>query len=228
MTNIQTPDLDRLPRTIAEFNAFNVNRPGWEKIRQSFYDRLTYLAAGQSVLQFFQQPAGQGGKTKSDTNMTLAGQLPKNQVFLVQGIEIFFFPTTPSVAADLPAAFGAGQAADSINDVYVFHRFGNLELFIGSKSYLQEAPLGKFPSSRNFHIEAALADATTAAANLQSRIAYASSVGRPYALTPPVLLIENQNFSLSLNWPEGLQALPSGNPAVVHASLEGIQVRRSQ
>ena len=221
-------DQNSLPSTIQEFNEFNVNRPGWEKIRQSFYDRLAYPAAGATELQFFAQPAGQGGKTNSDTNMTLAGQLPKNQVFLIQGIEVFFFPTVPSVDAQLPAAFGAGAAAELVNDAYIFGRSGVLELFIGSKAYLTESPLQKFPAGRNFHVEAALSDATTAAANLQSRIAFASSVGRPYFLQPPILLIENQNFAVTLKWPSGVQALPSTNPASVYVSLEGTLVRRSQ
>ena len=217
-----------IPSTIAEFNRFNVNRPGWEKIRQSLYDAQAYPAAGVTQLTFFQLPVGQAGKTLSDTNMNLAGQLPTNQVFLVEGIEIYFFPTRPSVPADLPAAFGALATADIVNDAYIFHTAGNLRFRIGSKDYLQEAPLGKFPASRQFHIEAALSDSTTAGAGQQSRIAYGSTVGRPYKLDPPVLLIENQNFDVKLDWPEGVQALPSGNPARLEVSLEGMLVRRSQ
>jgi len=214
------------PKTIQAFNEFNVNRPGWEKIRQSLYDSAAYPAAGVTQLNFFAQPVGQAGKTLSDTNLELAGQLPTNKVFLVQAVEIYFFPTTPTVAADMPAAFGAEAVAAIVNDAYIFWRSGNLRFLIGSKDYLQEAPLQKFPSSRQFHLEATVADASTAAADLQSRIAFASSVGRPYQLDPPVLLIENQNFSVTLNWPEGLQAIT--NPARIVTSLEGVLVRRSQ
>lgn len=213
-------------RTIEEFNAFNVNREGWEKVKQSFYDRATYAAAGQSVLTFFQSPNGQNGKTLSDTNMSLAGQLPTNQTFLVEAIEIFFFPSTPTVAAQMPAAFGAPAVASIVNDAYIFNRGGNFNLTIGSKPYLVEAPLAKFPASRQFHVESALADATPLAANQQSRVTFAASTGRPYVLTPPLLLIENQNFSVTLAWPEGNQAI--SNPASVYVSLEGVLVRRSQ
>lgn len=212
--------------SVADFNKFNVNREGWEKIKQSLYDRTAYAAAGQTQLTFFQAPVGSGGKTLSDTNMTLAGQLPTNQNFLVEAIEIFFFPTTPTVAAQLPAAFGAQAVAQIVNDAYIFNRGGNLRFLIGSKDYLQEAPLQKFPASRQFHIEAALADGTTLAANSQSRIAFAASVGRPYVLNPPVLLVENQNFAVTLAWPEGVQAIT--NPASVFVSLEGVLLRRSQ
>jgi hypothetical protein len=216
--------------TLETFQQFVVNRSGWEINRQSLYDTAAYAAIGQSVLTFFAVPLGQGtpAKTLSDTNMTNAGLLPKHKNFLLQGIEVFFFPTTPTVAADLPAAFGAQAVAQLVNDAYIFRRSGNLNLFIGSKTYLEEAPMMKFPASRQFHLEAAVADATTAGAALQSRIAFADAVGRPYMIDPNITFEDNQNFSVTLNWPEGLQALPSGNPAQVRVSLEGVMARRPQ
>lgn len=216
------------PDDLNEFQKFVVNRPGWEILRNSFYDSAEYPAAGVTQLTFFSQPVGGGGRTLSDTNMTLAGQIPANQSFLIQSIEVYFFPTTPSVAAQLPAAFGAQAVAQLINDAYIFRRSGFLRLFIGSKSYLEEAPMMKFPPSRTFHVEGALADATTPGEAFQSRIAFGESVGRPYYIDPNITLIQNQNFNVTLNWPEGLQALPSQNPARVFVSLEGVLARRSQ
>ncbi len=212
------------PRSISEFQKFVVNRPGWEIIRQGLYDRQAYPAAGATQLNFF--TAAPGGRTLSDTNMTLAGQLPTNQNFLIQSIEILFFPTTPTVAAQMPAVFGAQAVAAIINDAYIFRRAGNLNLNIGSKSYLQEAPLGKFPASQQFHLEAAAADVSTAGANFQTRIAFADMIGRPYLVDPNITLVENQNFSVSLNWPEGVQAIT--NPASVYVTLAGVLARRSQ
>lgn len=213
--------------TRAQLSKYSVNRPGWEAIRQSLYDFTAYAAAGQSTLAFFQQPVGQSGKTQSDTNMTLAGQLPKNQEFLIQSIEVFFSPTTPTVAAQMPAAFGAQAIAQIVNDSYIVGRSGNLSLIIGSKPYLQEAPLGRFPQKAAFGLDAAAADVTTAGASLQSRIAFGQWRGRPYLLDPaPLLLPENQNFSVSLNWPEGAQAIT--NPGRIGVILDGILYRRSQ
>lgn len=218
----------RAPTSLTELQKFVVNRPGWEIVRQSLYDTNAYAAAGQTQLTFFAVPVGQSSKTSTDTNMTLAGQLPTNQNFLVQSIECYFFQTRPSVAAQLPAAFGAQAIAQIVNDAYVFNAGGTLTFLIGSKNYLQEAPLQKFPASRQFHVEAALADVTTAGANLQSRIAFAASVGRPYVIDPNITLVSNQNFTVTLTWPEGVVALPSGNPARVVVSLEGVLARRSQ
>lgn len=211
----------------AQLARYSVNRPGWEAVKQSLFDHQAYAAAGTTQLTFFALPQGQGGKTASDTNMTLAGQIPANQEFLIHSIEVCFYPTTPTVAAQMPAAFGAQSIAQVVNDAYIFGRSGNINLTIGSKPYLQEAPLGRLPQKVGFDVSAAAADVTTAGANLQSRIAYGKWVGRPYLLDPvPLLLVSNQNFSVTLSWPEGVQAIT--NPARVGVVLDGILYRRSQ
>lgn len=218
--------------TQQELANYAVNRDGWEAIRWRFYDTAVYAAAGQGTLTFFSTPVGQGTspftgvKTLSDTNMTLAGQLPTNQNFLVQSVEVGFYPSTPTVAAAMPAAFGAQAVAVQVNDAYIFRRSGNLIFTIGSKPYLQEAPMMSFPLKSDFAVMAATADVTTAGANLQTRIAYATAQGRPYMLNPPLVLDSNQNFAVSLNWPEGVQAI--SNPAKVQVILDGILYRRSQ
>lgn len=215
-----------------QLDAFNVNREGWEGITNSLYDSAAYAAAGANTLAFFATPIGQGVgfgggvKTLSDTNMQLAGQLPANQEFLVQSIEILFSPTTPTVAAQMPAAFGAQAISQIVNDAYIFYRAGNLTLTVGSKAYLQEAPLMKFPTKAFFEAHAALADVSTTGASFQSRIAYATARGRPYLLKAPLRLVSNQNFGVSLNWPEGLQAIT--NPARVTVTMDGVLYRRSQ
>jgi hypothetical protein len=217
-----------------QLSQYVVNREGWEGIRQSLYDFQPYAAAGSTILTFFAQPLGQGtavlgggAKSLSDTNMTLAGQLPTNQEFLIQSIEVALMPATPTVAAAMPAAFGAQAAAVSVNDAYIVRRSGNLQLLIGSKPYLQEAPLMRFPPKAYFDLSAALSDATTAGAAFQSRIAIAGAHGRPYMLHPASLLLtSNQNFSVTLNWPEGAQAI--SNPAKIGVIMDGILYRRSQ
>lgn len=218
----------RVP-TRAELSRYSVNRQGWEAIKQTLYDYQAYAAAGQSQLTFFAVPVGGGAtpKTLTDTNMTLAGQLPKNQEFLIQSIEVWFSPTTPTVAAQMPAAFGAQAAALIANDAYIVGRSGNLNLTIGSKPYLQEAPLGRFPQKAYFDVAGALSDVTTAGASLQNRLAFGKWTGRPYLLDPvPLLLPENQNFVVTLNWPEGVQAIT--NPGRIGVILDGILYRRSQ
>lgn len=212
---------------------YSVNRQGWEALRASLYDSAAYPSAGSVSIALFNLPIGQGtgfggsAKTTSDTNMTIAGSLPAAQEFLVKRISIIFEPTTPTVAAQMPAAYGTAAIAQIVNDAYIFNRSGTFTLLIGSKNYVQESPLGRFPQQAGFDLSnAALSDATTAAASSQSRIAFAKAEGIHYDLNPNIYLISNQNFGATLSWPEGVQAIT--NPARVYCHLDGLLYRQSQ
>jgi hypothetical protein len=213
----------------SQLDAYNVNREGWEGYTNTLYDSGAYPAAGLNTLNFFNTPVGGGAtaKTASDTNMTLAGQMPANQEFLIQSVEIMFLPTTPTVAAGMPASLdaAAGAAQVIINDAYIFYRSGNINLVIGAKSYLGEAPLMKFPPKAYFKLDSALAGSTTADTKFL-KTGFATARGRPYLLKAPLRLVSNQNFAVTLAWPEGLQAIT--NPARVILSLDGVFYRRSQ
>lgn len=205
----------------------------WEFLTNSLYDSAAYPAAGLLSQAFFQVPVGSGtgfgggAKSLSDTNMTLNGQLSQGQMFVITSLELEFQPTTPTVAAGMPAVFGAQLVATQINDAYIFWRSGNFVLRILAKDYSQEAPLMKFPSQSDFSLQAALADVTTAGASFQSRIGFASAYGAPYILSPNNLLIpESTNFKATLAWPEGLQ--PITNPARVFVRLGGMLARQVQ
>lgn len=224
MATIQTPG--GVP-SLSDLQRYAVNRDGWEAVRQTLYDYQAYAAAGQSQLSFFQVPVGQSSKTLSDTNMTNAGILPANQAFLVESIEVQFFPTVPAVAASNPSSFGAPALAALVNDSYLVSRTGNLVLTIGSKPYLSEAPLGKFPPKTHFQVHGAQSDSTTAGAAQATRTVFGFWAGRPYLVSPvKLLLIATQNFSVTLNWPEGVQAIT--NPARIGVVLDGILYRKSQ
>lgn len=224
------------------YSVNNINQ--WEAIKQTLYDSVAYAAAGSTKLTFFALPIGQGTgfgggtKNESDTNMYMASNIPAMQAFLVQAVELIFQPTTPGnagsaagVVAQLPAATGATAAPLIANDVFYFRRAGNLQIQIGAKNYLTEAPLSKFPSKTNYTVEGALSDAGTTAglatAGQATRLAYAAIKGPVYRLSPADLLLEaNQNFQVTLNWPEGAQAIT--NPARVFCVLDGILYRASQ
>lgn len=219
--------------SIANLGNYNVVWNQWEASTQSLFDSVSYPAAGTAQLTLFALPVGQGTgfggstKTLSDTNMLLAGQLPANQMFLMREIEVNIQVTTPTVTAQMPAVFGTQAAAQLVNDAYIIYRSGNLQLQIGSKLYLTEGPLQKFPPQTQFVVEGAVADTTTAAASSQSRIFYPSMRGRPYVITPNNLLIQaNQNFGVTLNWPEGVQAIT--NPARIFLNINGWLYRKAQ
>jgi hypothetical protein len=197
--------------SLAQMNNFAVNLNSYEALTQSLYDSQAYPTAGTNQLTFFQNQLGQGtgvisnaAKTLEDTNMQAGGSLPAMQAYIVCSIEIEVQPGVSSsgfAAAELPSVFGAQGPASQVNDVYKIRATGYLVFNIGSKSYMNEGPLFKFPASNDFEIDAALSDATTAGSAFQSRIAYGKSVGAPYILAPNnLLLVPTQNFSVTLNW----------------------------
>jgi len=215
--------------TTAQLAAFGVTNPqSYEALTQTLFDFQAYAAAGQTTLSFFSVPQGQSGKTADDTNLNLSGQIPAQQFFLCQGVEVPFYPTVPAVTAQNPATFGAQAIAQIVNDVYIVYHTGNLAFVVGSKPYLNEAPLGRFPGSTHMQVDAALADVSTAGSNFQSRIAFAYAAGRPYRLGVWIMIAPNMSFNVSLNWASGVAALPSGNPGRIGVILDGILYRQSQ
>ncbi len=211
---------------------FSVNRTGqYEVIKQSLYDEVTYASAGQTSLIFFQVPKGQSGKTIADTNLTLAGQLASPINFLVYSVELLFLPGGNPLTVANNDADTTVSALEFTNDVYQFARNGSLRLTIGSKAYLEEAPLGVFPSKTWLETQFGAAlhytQATAADASRQIIGAYASLRGRPYATDPELLIAPTQNFDVTLTWPAAVP-LPSGNDARLFCRLDGLLYRLSQ
>ena len=218
--------------SLQELEKFNVNRGGqFEAVRQTLYDYQAYAQAGQTQLTFFQLPVGQGNKTLADTNMEIAGQLPNPKMFLIQSIEILFFPSGTGTA--LPsfgglAATAAAATSAFVNDVYNVGKSGWLEMFIGSKPYLREAPLNRFPPKSKLDGFVAWGDSSTAGAVNVEGAAYAVWSGRPYMLTPPILLKPTQNFNVTLNWPAAVALAAIDTAARIGVVLDGILYRNSQ
>jgi hypothetical protein len=232
--------------TLADFQRYQVNRQGEaEVIRQSLYDYQVYATAGATILNFFQNPQGAGktsssgavagsAKTIADTNLELAGQLPNPKGFLMESIEVDFYPGSVATAdtftiqvissflAVAAQTFIPGAAANDVNAVY---SGGELQFFIGSKPYLDEAPLKRFPPKAQFVVDAAMASnsATTGEVGTIS----VKAGGRPYFMQPPVSIMATQNFKVSLNWPVAI-ATPSGFNGRIGVILDGYLFRNSQ
>lgn len=215
------------PPNLQQLQEFAVNRQGqYEVVRQTLYDFQTYANAGQTSLQFFQIPQGQGGKTIADTNIEVAGSLPQPKWFLTESIEIHFFPgVNPGTKVTTIAE------TEFTNDVYAVAKGGSLDFFIGSKTYVVEAPLIRFPPKTRLYVDAAHAieerQAVAADSELQVSTDYGVACGRPYFIDPEVLLIPNQNFKVTLAWPT-VVALPSGVDGRIGVVLDGILYRQSQ
>jgi len=179
-----------------------------ESVEQPLYDYQTLAAAGASTQKFFQTPQGQGGKTLADTNMELAGQLPKGQAFAIMGIQV---EVLPGLSVD------NATATEFANDVYNVLKGGALRLHIGSKSYVDQGNLMKFPPVNRL--------AGTAATGVAAQqIQYFTGAGREFSVID-MLLESSQNFNVELL---ELAALPSGVDARIGVTLNGVLFRNAQ
>lgn len=233
--------------SLADLDRYDVNAPGAvEKVRQRLFDFQIYPTAGTTQMTFFAQPKGQGNssspgnagnvKTYADTNMELAGQLPSPQAFIAESIEIVTFAGSSTAANTFatvtPMEFSTTAAATvdaSINDVNAIGVAGWLDLYIGSKTYLRDAPLGAFPPKTFLALDAAVAlqgNGQTVTSTMAT-IANAKWSGRPYYLDPPITLRATQNFNITLNWPVAV-ATPSGFNARIGVILDGVLFRKAQ
>lgn len=231
--------------SLAELGQFGVVRPdAVEAIRQPLYDFTVYPNAGSLQLQFFQLPQGQGtsaspgnagnAKVLSDTNMEAAGQLPAPKAFLATSIEVIITPGATSAANNFLIATPAQQVGslssvgavggNLANDVNAIAVSGFLDFFVISKSYVQVADLQSFPPKHHVELDAAFSTADTDTA---VGATLARAVGRPFYLNPPVLLLPNTNFRVTLNWPV-VVATPSGLNARIGVRLDGFLYRNAQ
>lgn len=222
----------RIPPNLDQVSKFNVNRVGAEEaLWWPLYDYQTYTAStGHTQLTFFSNPIGQGTtshpgstgpKTRADTNLTNAGLLPNPQRFYCVSVEIDFWPGSAVNASGAIATNGLNW-----QDVNAVAKSGYLEFRIGSKDYVVDGPVGKFPPTTRLAGAAALADATTAASALHSQIDYATMAGQPYEISP-FWIPSNQNFSVSVNWPNAV-TLPSTVNARIGVRLNGFLYRLAQ
>lgn len=179
-----------------------------ETIYQPLYDYQTLSATAVAQQTFFQTPVGQGGKSLSDTNMELAGQLPKGQNFLITGIQVEVLPAADPTNATI---------GSFINDVYEVTKGGVLVLRIGSKEYVRQGNLMKFPPVNRIQ-----ADAATGLTAESTQ--YAAACGREFSVVD-LLLTSNQNFSVELR---DLPALPSGVAGRIGITLNGYLMRNAQ
>ena len=220
----------RYDQTVARYRAY---LPGAKDItRDPLYDNVVYAAAGQTNVQLFSVPrgagtspqTGAGPKTIADTNMTQASQLSAGVDFLVEDIELLFFPGGQLAVGGLASA----TPQEFADDVFSFLSNGSLAFTVLNKIYVNQAPLIKFPPAQRLVTESAIADTTTAAATSLTSFQYASGAGALWKLSPaPLLISSNTNFSIDLTWPAAI-ALPSAVAGLIYCTLGGVLYRRVQ
>lgn len=205
---------------IEGLNKYKVNRAGAaEVVRGALYDYVAYPTTGATQFIFYQTPRGPG-KTSASTNMEAAGQLPAPKLFLIQHIEVFADPGVDPAVGGL----AAGAISPRVNELNNILNGGWLELYIGSKTYLIDAPLRVFPMLSNIEGYAARSDSSTAGGTGTGQIADAYAKGPPYRVVP-ILLESNQNFNVTLNFDSLVTVSVAGRIGV---RLVGLHYRLSQ
>lgn len=219
-----------LPRINRQALAAHVaSIPGTQdEIYAPLYDSVAYAAAGQTQLNFFAVPIGQGTttapgatgtKTEADTNMTNAGLLPKGNAFYCTGIEFNFIPGTAPGNTGVLANTGFNT-----NDVNAVARSGWARFRIQNRDYALDGPIGVFPPLNRLAVASTPASVVTATTMIQ--VDYAAMAGAPYNIVP-VLIESNQGFSVQLNWPAAV-ALPSNTAGRIFCRLRGRLIRDAQ
>lgn len=196
------------------FERARVNIPGKvETVWNPIYDYQTKTAAATSVQRFFVDPNGNGGKTEADTNMTLSGQLPKGQAFVITSVQVELYP-------DLPIDFTNASAQSAFaQDVYAFYTTGFLNLKIGSKSYIQQGNLMKFAPVNRLAIDSSV---SSNVASTVSSYVYATASGREFSVRE-LLLESSQDFSVELREMSAISA-----DARLGVTLNGYLMRTAQ
>lgn len=205
---------------------FKVNVPGvMEVISQPLYDYQLYPAAGATQLTFFQTPVGQGTKTRQDTNMELAGQLPAPQLFLIEGIAVDYLP---GLTAAAPVIFGAQAATGQANDVFAILRAGQARLVIGSKEYFTMSPLLQLPPRAHLGSSFGAADGGANAVTVQQLRMNVAFAEGPVYMPIPMLLEASQNFRVELNWAAAIATATGDALARIGVQLYGTLYRPAQ
>jgi hypothetical protein len=207
----------RIPVPLSDLQQYNPNRADQiEGIWQPFYHKVTYLAAGQASLQFF-NVAFSGDYTV--TNMLAAANFPAPTAFFCKALMLNFIPgnaVTTSAAA--PAAAQLANWADAV----AVANGGYVEFVIGGKVYLRDSPSGRF--APNYSVSGAIAIGATLTAPAQSVVDYARAVSRYYEITP-FLIPQTQNFSVTLYTPTVIPVTVNGT---IIATMDGFYYRQSQ
>lgn len=198
---------------------------GWKRDAWSYYDKQTYAAAGQTGLSFFQS-GRTGSRTFEDTNWPGSGNaLPEGFQFTVQFLMFRFIPGATVLVGQVGAA--ASNPGLYTRDILAIGQRGFVKMTYLSSDFVQDGPLDRFPTDTRLSGWAAAADATTAAAGLQTLVNYANWAGAPYRIFD-LCLKPQVAFETSVAWPGGVVATPSTVAGSLMCIMKGVQDRRPQ
>lgn len=205
--------------THAAYEQYNSQYKGKkESIGWMYWDTLQYTSAATLQLVFF---AAQRA-TLDLSNMTLGGQLPAPNAFLLRGLR-FFLKQRPRSTAK--AALGAVQPG-AIDNIQQLHNTGVLQILIGAKEY-GPYPLWLIPSGGGaFGVIASDGDVASPGEIQDYAISGAPDARNSFTLAVPIFIAPQINFSATLTWPAAI-TLAGGNTNI-SIGFEGDLIRPVQ
>lgn len=166
----------------------------------AIWDKQTYLATGQTVVNFFTEAYSAAGKGKDKTNMSKAGQMPHNEAILVRAVALKFLPGVNPIKLDGDSSYVA--------DVMAFMKGGRVKLRTNGVDVVNDGPLSLFPAETRMDMSFGIDDNRAAAAGQFAVGQHGDVVGRLY-LPEPFMLDKGQAFDAAIEWDAAI-ALPSG------------------
>lgn len=164
-------------------------------------------------VDFFQRPVGAFGTSFVDTNMLCAGMFPNPRQFTATGIRVMVVPAWGQTFRKVTRE---SRALDEI----MLQGGGFLELVIGSRIYLTDGPLAKFPVC--FPLPGKEGVKSDLAKRIQK---YQKAAEHIYYAITPLRIQPNQNFAVSLfglgQWPVISEQVRIG------VILDGFQTRHA-
>lgn len=185
---------------------------GGPRVEQgAIWDKQTYAAAGQTVLNFFTEAYTAAGKGKDKTNMKRGGQMPHNEAILVRAIAVKFTPGVMPVKVDGDSSYVA--------DLVAAMRGGRVHIKTNGVDVVEDGPLSLFPAETRLDMSFGISDNRAAAAGQFAVGQHGDVIGRIY-MPEPFMLDRNQAFDASIAWDTAI-ALPSNVAGSVIMRLIG-------
>ena len=185
---------------------------GGPRVEQgAIWDKQTYAAAGQTVLNFFTEAYTAASKGKDKTNMKRGGQMPHNEAILVRAIAVKFTPGVLPVKVDGDSSYVA--------DLLAAMRGGRVHIKTNGVDVVEDGPLSLFPAETRLDMSFGISDNRAAAAGQFAVGQHGDVIGRIY-MPEPFMLDRNQAFDASIAWDTAI-ALPSTVAGTVIMRLIG-------
>lgn len=240
--------MDQSTQSVEVLNALS-NRLGTiqydslQAIRQPFYFRIVYPAAGANSFYFYGSAVGQNATTLQDTNTPKAGSFGQ-QSLLIKSISM-----TAYVESDNVTLWTGADSTTAASDIVAgFAQAGVLRFTIGGKSYLT-APipfqlLAPSAISPTF-VKAGLASLTGAVSG-SSMTGITTILGpapranltrqnvNTFCFDPAILLAPEQQFSVELGYDSGVVPIigtgpvTTSQPYFIECLLDGVLIRPTQ